>query len=95
METLCSYEVEGPGLHSLFPVPLAADPRQSTGGLETQPPPQPSIPTGVTKHHPHLVSPKQITMLKTKAHLVIRMIDGRITQELLLQVNTILFAVFD
>lgn len=85
MEALCSYEVDGPGLPPIFPVPLAADPRQTSGNFDPLPPP--TIPTGVTKHHPHLVSPKQIAMLQTKAHLVIRMIDSRITQELLLQVK--------
>ena len=87
MEALCSYEVDGPGLPPLFPVLLAADPRQTAAELEGQPAPHQNIPTGITQHHPHLISPKQISMLKTKAHLVIRMVDGRISQDLLLQVK--------
>ena len=82
------YEVDGPGLPPLFPVSLASDPRQTAGEAEGQPPHQ-SIATGVTQHHPHLVSPKQIAFLRTKAHLVIRMVDGRISQDLLLQVHVV------
>lgn len=85
METLCLYEVDGPGLPSLFPVPLAADPRQNPGDLGA--PSMPVIPPGVTKHHPHLVSTRHLEMFRIKSHLAIRMVDSRITQELLLQVN--------
>eukprot|EP00795_Rhopilema_esculentum_P015795 gene15795-7100_t len=84
MESLCAFEVEGPGLPPIYPVPLAADPRQTAGDVK-QNLPEANATTGITKHHPHLVSPRQNEMLKTKAHLVIRMIDGRIGQELLLQ----------
>ena len=87
MESLCIYETEGAGLPPLFPVPLAADPRQNPGDSAPLEIPQINQPTGITNHHPHVVSPKQNMMLKTKAHLVIRMIDGRIGQELLLQVR--------
>ena len=86
METLCLYEVDGPGLPPLFPVPLAADPRQNATASEGQPPSHQALLSGIIQHHPHLVSPKQITLLKTKAHLVIRMVDGRVSQDLLLQV---------
>ena len=86
MESLCAFEVEGPGLPPIYPVPLAADPRQTAGDVK-QNIPEANATTGITRHHPHLVSPKQNDMLKTKAHLVIRMIDGRIGQELLLQVR--------
>jgi len=85
METLCLYEVDGPGIPPLFPVPLAADPRQNAPASEGQPPSHQALLSGITKHHPHLVSPKQIALLKTKAHLVIRMVDSRVSQDLLLQ----------
>ena len=87
LESLCAYELEGQGLLPLFPFPLAADPRQGTEAKTAQDLHYSGSSAEISKHHPHLVSPRQNLMLKTKAHLVIRMIDMRIGQELLLQVQ--------
>ena len=90
MESLCKFELEEQGLFPLFPFPLAADPRQGPDGSLVKQVQYPSSSAGISKNHPHLVSPKQHLMLKTKSHLVLRMVDLRIGQDLLLQVIMLL-----
>eukprot|EP00794_Sanderia_malayensis_P014061 gene14062-15527_t len=85
MDQLCSFELDGAGLPALFPFPLtAADLRQGSDAPSVKLSQQTTF-SDVAKHHPHLVSPKQMSMLKTKSHLVLRMVDLRIGQDLLLQ----------
>jgi transcription initiation factor TFIID subunit 2 len=41
----------------------------------------------------HTMSPKYIEVLRKKAHLIMRMLEHRIGQELLLQVNILFFSI--
>lgn len=42
----------------------------------------------------HTMSPRYIEVLRKKAHLIMRMLEHRIGQELLLQVSTYFFYIF-
>ena len=81
MQLLCSYELEGPTLAPLYPFPLAAVPldgtKHETINVES---------SSTLRQHPHLISSEQMEMLETKSHLILRMIELRIGQDLLMQV---------
>ena len=49
-------------------------------------PSTPSTPSSRVNIHPHLIGERELRILLTKAHLVIRMIQLKIGQDLLLQV---------
>lgn len=83
LDFLCNYELDGPGLPPLYPFPLAAIPLDSKMEVKTDPVIPPQI--AILQQHPHLISYKQYEMLKTKSHLVMRMMELRIGQDLLLQ----------
>lgn len=80
---MCNYELDGPGLPPLYPFTLAAIPLDSKMEVKTDPVIPPQI--AILQQHPHLISYKQYEMLKTKSHLVMRMMELRIGQDLLLQ----------
>ena len=86
MKKVCEYEVNGPGLlplHNKTPSPkeeLSSDTDSETLVTACH---QPSF----LHMHPHSTSCKQLEAMRSKAHLVMRLIETRIGQEPLLQVR--------
>ena len=68
--------------------PLYSLPSASLGGSTPTPPPPPSSSSGSSRgsFHPNLLSETEIDILQSRAGLVIRMIQLKIGQDLLLQV---------
>ena len=89
MQSLCAYELEGPTLAPLYPFPLTQVPldakheynSNSNHSNKNNDVKQDSI----LRQHPHLISSEQLKMLETKSHLIMRMIELRIGQDLLMQ----------
>lgn len=89
MQSLCAYELEGPTLAPLYPFPLTQVPldakheynSNSNHSSKNNDVKQDSI----LRQHPHLISSEQLKMLETKSHLIMRMIELRIGQDLLMQ----------
>lgn len=80
---VCHYEMEGPGLPPLHNTgSLSAS--SVAGSSSGQMPESPSV--GAPHMHPHLTSGKNLEIIWSKSHLVMRMIEMRIGQEPLLQV---------
>ena len=80
---MCNYEMHGPGippLHNSGSITAASVPGPSSG----QTPESPGA--GSPHMHPHLTSGKNLEIIWSKSHLVMRMIEMRIGQEPLLQV---------
>ena len=63
----------------------------STGGNRSATPPS-TPPHTPSSFHPHLVSERDKTVMTTKAHLVLRMIQQKIGHELFLQVSQTLYS---
>lgn len=80
---MCHYEMQGPGippLHNSGSLSAPSVPGSSSGQT-------PESPAAGSPHmHPHLTSGKNLEIIWSKSHLVIRMIEMRIGQEPLLQV---------
>ena len=88
MQSLCTYELDGPTLAPLYPFPLTQVPldgkheySNSNNSSRNNEIKQDSI----LRQHPHLISSEQLKMLETKSHLIMRMIELRIGQDLLMQ----------
>lgn len=87
---MCEYEISGAGLSPLHNKgPISAEEFSSDTDSDTLTTTyhQPSF----LHMHPHLTSCKQLEAMYSKAHLVMRLIETRIGQEPLLQVNQKLF----
>ena len=80
---VCSYEMEGPGIPALHNAgSLSATSTSATSSGQA-----PESPTqGGLILHPHLTSGRNLEIMWSKSHLVMRMIEMRIGQEPLLQV---------
>ena len=79
MKALCAYEIEGPTLPPLYPYASVS----MDGKLDASQPQQDGH--SLFLQHPRLMSSVQLKMMETKSHLVMRMIELRIGQDLLLQ----------
>lgn len=80
---VCHYEMQGPGIPPLHNTgSLSAS--SVAGSSSGQTPESPSV--GAPHMHPHLTSGKNLEIIWSKSHLVMRMIEMRIGQEPLLQV---------
>ena len=81
---VCHYEMQGPGIPPLHISGSLSMPT-STGSSSSQ---APEAPAQVSLHlHPHLTSGRNLEIIWSKSHLVMRMIEMRIGQEPLLQVR--------
>ena len=83
---VCHYEMQGPGippLHNSGSLSMPTTTGASSG--QTAETPTQSIP----HLHPHLTSGRNLEIIWSKSHLVMRMIEMRIGQEPLLQVCTV------
>lgn len=80
---VCSYEMQGPGIPALHNAgSLSATTTSATSSGQA-----PESPTqGGLILHPHLTSGRNLEIMWSKSHLVMRMIEMRIGQEPLLQV---------
>ncbi|XP_065647290.1 transcription initiation factor TFIID subunit 2 isoform X3 [Hydra vulgaris] len=80
LELLCNYELVGPGLPPLYPYSLVTHPidgkQESTNEISQ---------SSAIQQHPHIISSRQLKMIGTKSHFVMRIIELRIGQDLLLQ----------
>ena len=83
MRSLCAYELDGPTLAPLYPLPLTQVPLDG-GKHETKQQHQQQQ-DNLLRQHPHLISSEQLKMLETKSHLIMRMIELRIGPDLLMQ----------
>ncbi|KAK3736334.1 hypothetical protein QZH41_020807, partial [Actinostola sp. cb2023] len=89
-ESVCKYEMEGPGLPPLHrPLGTATLTASGSSSLSSPPEPSPASSFSAIHLHPHLIGVKQRAVAWSKAHLVLRMIENRIGQEPLLQARQI------
>ena len=90
---MCSYEMQGPGIPPLHSSGSLSVPN-AAGTSASQAPESPA--QGGLLLHPHLTSGRNLEIMWSKSHLVMRMIEMRIGQEPLLQVwARVLLLVFD
>lgn len=82
-QEVCSYEMQGPGIPPLHNSGSLSVP-SATGTSASQAPESPA--QGGLLLHPHLTSGRNLEIMWSKSHLVMRMIEMRIGQEPLLQV---------
>jgi hypothetical protein len=93
MKKVCEYEIGGSGLlplhnkSSLSTEEISSDTDSETLTTACH---QPSF----LHMHPHLTSCKQLEAMRSKAHLVMRLIETRIGQEPLLQVKKTFVCLF-
>ena len=82
MQSVCDYELDGPGLPALYPFPLVSiDAKQDQSKLDSK-----SSSQSLSLHqHPQLTPFRQLQVAGKKSHLIMRMIELRIGQDLLLQ----------
>lgn len=80
---VCQYEMQGPGLPPLHSAGTLSS-SSVQGSCSGQTPE--SLGVGSPHMHPHLTSGKNLEIVWSKSHLVMRMIEMRIGQEPLLQV---------
>jgi len=80
LDILCDYEIDGPGIPPLYPFSLALDKMK-----ENKQEHKSSSALLHLQQHPHLISYQQHCILEKKSHLIMRMIELRIGQDLLLQ----------
>lgn len=84
---MCHYEMQGPGIPPLHNSGSLSG-SSVAGSSSGQTPESPSV--GSPHMHPHLTSGKNLEIIWSKSHLVMRMIEMRIGQEPLLQVCALL-----
>lgn len=82
---VCCYEMQGPGIPPLHNSGSLSIP-SATGSSSGHAPESPS--QGSPHLHPHMTSGRNLEIIWSKSHLVMRMIEMRIGQEPLLQVST-------
>lgn len=82
MQSVCNYELDGPGLPALYPFPLVStDGKQDQSKLDSK-----SSSNSLSLHqHLQLTPFRQLQVAGKKSHLIMRMIELRIGQDLLLQ----------
>ena len=85
MKSLCAYELEGPTLAPLYPFPLTQVPLDAKHDNNSNNKNNDVKQDSILRQHPHLISSEQLKMLETKSHLIMRMIELRIGQDLLMQ----------
>ena len=83
---MCQYEMQGPGLPPLHSAGSLSSSSTVPGSSSGQTPESPGV--GSPHMHPHLTSGKNLEVVWSKSHLVMRMIEMRIGQEPLLQVRS-------
>lgn len=87
MKKVCQFEIEGPGLtplHNKRSEETTGSEGTSSGDYHTSFYQQSHL-----HMHPHITSCKQLEAATSKAHLVMRLIEMRIGQEPLLQVDVL------
>lgn len=91
MKKVYEFEIDGPGLlplHNKCSMLFVED--EASSGNDSEAPTAVLNQPSFLHMHPHLTSCKQLEAMRSKAHLVMRLIEMRIGQEPLLQVSHII-----